>query len=301
MVRVKVPATTANLGPGFDVLGMALKLYNYVEMDLLPSCSDLVIEVSGEGKDTIPVSTENIVYQIALKVFTKAGFKINGLSIKLENNIPTARGLGSSAAALVGGAVAANALSGSCLSISELIDIASEIEGHPDNVVPAMLGGITLCCGVNGKTIYRKIEPPTEIVGIAVVPSFELSTKAAREALPQMVPLRDAVFNLGNLSLLLYAFQECDLQLIKEAMGDRLHQPYRLPLVPGMDKVFEAAVDNGAFGVALSGAGPTVLALGDEACCEKIGYSMQEAFFINGIESTVKFLAPDPTGAEILV
>lgn len=298
MVRVRVPATTANLGPGFDVLGMALKLYNYVEMELLPS--GLEIEVSGQGEDSIPVSTENIVYKVAAEVFNRAGFKAGGLRIKLENNIPTARGLGSSAAALVGGALAANALSGAPLAMSDLIDLASQMEGHPDNVVPAAAGGITISCRLNGRITYKRIDPPEGITAVAVVPSFELSTRAAREALPKTVPLDDAVFNLGRLSLLLYGFQTGDLQLIKETMGDRLHQPYRLPLVPGMDKVFEAAAANGASGVALSGAGPTVLAFGSRTNAEQIGCSMQRAFLKDGIDSSIKLLEPETAGAAIL-
>ncbi|MGI6555246.1 MAG: homoserine kinase [Bacillota bacterium] len=298
MVRVKVPATTANLGPGFDVLGMALKLYNYIEMEL--AGSGLEIEIFGEGEENIPVSTDNIVYRAAQKVFSRAGFKANGLRIRLENNIPAARGLGSSAAALVGGALAANALSGGHLSLSQLIDIASEIEGHPDNVVPAMAGGITLCCQLDGKITYRKIEPPEKLKGIAVIPSFELSTRAARESLPEMVPLGDAVFNMGRLSLLIYAFQKGDMDLVKEAMDDRLHQPYRLPLIPGMDRVFEAARENGAAGVALSGSGPTVIAFDSGELAAKIGLSMQEAFQERGIESTVKILEPDIDGAVIV-
>ena len=298
MVRVRVPATTANLGPGFDVLGMALKLYNFVEMDLL--AAGLEIEISGEGADHIPASSENIVYKIAQRVFSKAAFKAEGLHIKLENNIPIARGLGSSAAALVGGAVAANALSGSHLTMSELIDLASEMEGHPDNVVPAMAGGITICCQLEEVTTFRKLEPHEGITGIAVIPSFELSTRAAREALPKLVPMEDAVFNLGRLGLLLYAFQTGDIDLVKEAMKDRLHQPYRLTLVPGMDKVFAAALDKGAAGVALSGAGPTVIAFGSMLLAESIGVSMKDAFQKQGIESTVKVLLPETTGAEIV-
>jgi len=298
MVRVRVPATTANLGPGFDVLGMALKLHNYVEMELLPS--GLEIAISGEGSDSIPKSKENIVFLIAQQVFLRTGFKAAGLRIRLENNIPIARGLGSSAAALVGGAVAANAISGGHLSVSELIHMSSRIEGHPDNVVPAMVGGVTICCQMEENTIYRKMEPPSDLVGVAVIPSFELSTRAAREALPTMVPLEDAVFNLGRVSLLLHAFHTGDTGLVGEAMGDRLHQPYRLPLIPGMDKVFHAAVETGAAGVALSGAGPTVIALGSCGLSEKIGQAMQVAFLGQGIDSTVRVMEPDNAGAEIL-
>lgn len=304
MVRVRIPATTANLGPGFDVLGMALSLYNYIDMDFAVSGTDPAIEIVGEGKDKIPKDKENIVYQIAHKVFDKAGFSLQStqsLKIKLENNIPAARGLGSSAAALVGGAVAANALIGNPLSEQELITMASDMEGHPDNVVPAMAGGITLCCQDDGEVLFRKINPPLELKAVAVVPSFELSTSAAREALPETVPLKDAVFNLGRLSLMLYGLQTGDMDLVKDTMKDRLHQPYRLPLVPGMNDVFEAALEKGAAGVALSGAGPTVLALGTPRNAASIGQAMEEAFAHYGIESCKKILNPESTGAIILV
>lgn len=297
MVRVRIPATTANLGPGFDVLGMALKLYNYVEMDLTDS--GLEIEIFGEGRDSIPASTDNIVYKAAQKVFFRAGFKAAGLHIRLENNIPASRGLGSSAAALVGGAVAANALSGYSLDIQELIDITSKMEGHSDNVVPAMAGGITMCCQLEGKTVYRRIAPLEVIVGVAVIPFFELATRDARGVLPKMIPMSDAVFNMGRLSLLLHAFQTGDIDLMRETMEDRLHQPYRLPLVPGMDKVFETALEKGAAGVALSGAGPTVIAFCTPDLSGKIGGSMQEVFMNNGIESTIKVLEPELEGAQI--
>lgn len=298
MVRVRVPATTANLGPGFDVLGMALQLFNYVEMDVM--ARGLEIEILGEGKDSIPLSEKNIVYKIARQVFEKVGFEPGGLRIRLENNIPAARGLGSSAAALVGGAVAANALSGGELSQSELVDLATEIEGHPDNVVPAMIGGTTICAKTENHITYKKILTPGSLTSIVVIPHFQLSTRAAREILPSEVPIKDAVFNLGRVSLLLYAFQTGDMGILKEAMEDRLHQPYRLSLVPGMDKAFQGAVENGAAGVALSGAGPTLIAFCVNGQAEKAGQAMQKAFLEHGIESTMKVLKPQLEGAAII-
>ena len=297
MVRVRVPATTANLGSGFDVLGMALRLFNYVEMEVL--ASGLKIEITGEGRESIPASGENIVYKIAREVFQLAGCKANGLSIKMENNIPIARGMGSSAAALIGGAVAANTLCGNALSTSQLIDLASEIEGHPDNVVPAMIGGTTICAKIGRSITYRRIEPPAWLTAVVVVPHFELSTRIAREALPAKVPMEDVVFNMGRLSLLLYSFQNGDKDILREAMQDRLHQPYRLSLVPGMDKVFQEAVKAGAAGVAMSGAGPSVIAFCTNGQAEEIGKHMQGIFGEHGIDSSLKVLQPELEGAII--
>ncbi|NLO89855.1 MAG: homoserine kinase [Clostridia bacterium] len=298
-VKVRVPATTANLGPGFDVLGMALNLYNYIEMKEMDS--GLEISVEGEGKGILPGDSSSIVYEIAWKVFKLAGYSPRGIKIKLTNNIPIARGLGSSAAALVGGAVAANALSGSRLSLEELINLASEMEGHPDNVVPAAVGGFTLCINtVDEGIIFRKIDPP-EVYAVAAVPFFELSTKKARDVLPKMVSIKDAVFNMGRTSMLVYAVQTGELRLLKNVMQDRLHQLYRVSLVPGMENVFEAALEAGALGVFLSGAGPTVIALTqDKSSIGKIKEAMKITFLNHDMDCSLLELEPDAQGAVIM-
>jgi len=298
-VKVRVPATSANLGPGFDVLGMALNLYNFIEMEATDGGLEIFVE--GEGKGILPADSRSIVYEVAQKVFKTAGYSPRGIKITLTNSIPIARGLGSSAAALIGGAVAANELSGGKLSLEELINIASRMEGHPDNVVPAAVGGFTICINTEKDgIIFRKIDPP-KVYAVAAVPFFELATKKARNVLPKMVSMGDAVFNIGRSSLLVYALQKGEFQLLKDVMQDRLHQPYRVSLVPGLEGVFEAALDAGALGVFLSGAGPTVIALVQEKDhIGRIKYSMKEAFSKHGVDCRLLELEPDAHGAVIM-
>lgn len=297
MVKIRVPASTANLGPGFDTLGMALSLYNYVEAELEEE--GLTIQVIGEGTDTIPTDQSNIVYKVMKAVFTRAGFQPKGLKIKLTNNIPVARGLGSSAAAIVGGALAANSLISNPFSYDDLLFIVTQVEGHPDNVAPALLGGLVTSIYTAEKVICKKINLPDDLNLVVAIPDFALSTKIARNALPKNIPLKDAVFNIGNCSLLILAFLEGDYALLRQVMKDKIHQPYRLPLVPGMNKVFEAALAAGAISVALSGAGPTLIAFTKDNT-EKIGKAMQDAFMEYDIKSQYKILTPDLAGAKVI-
>lgn len=298
MVRVQVPATSANLGPGFDTLGMALQLYNIIEMDEVKT--DILIEVEGEGADDIPKDSSNIVYQAAQSVFKLANYQPKGIRIKLINNIPVARGLGSSAAAIVGGIVAANFISGEKLSEKELLSLATSIEGHPDNVAPALLGGIVVSAMADDEVRYLKIAPPNNLKCIVAIPDFLLSTSAAREVLPQSINLSDAIFNISRASLLVGAFINGDLSLLSVAMDDKIHQPYRCSLIPGMKKVFAAAKLAGARGVALSGAGPTLIAFTDKNS-KLIAKVMKETFIENGVQAKVLILDPNPIGARSLV
>ncbi|MDK2888877.1 MAG: homoserine kinase [Thermoanaerobacter sp.] len=297
MVRVQVPATTANLGPGFDCLGMALKFYNIIEMAQVSS--GLSIEVHGEGVQDITRDESNIVYRAAMHLFKQVGFVPAGLRIRLLNNIPVARGLGSSASAIVGGLVAANVLSGNKLSPRELLTMASQLEGHPDNVAPALLGGVIISAIVEGEVRYVKIDPPPGLKVVVVIPDFQLSTRAAREVLPQHVSLGDAVFNLGRAALLVAALQQGRLDLLATAMEDRLHQPYRASLVPGMKKVLAAARLAGARGVCLSGAGPSIIALADSNM-ELIARVMKDTFRESGIPARALVLEPSSIGARAL-
>lgn len=297
MVRVQVPATTANMGPGFDTLGMALKMYNYVEMEA--AGYGLQIDVEGEGADQIPRDKRNIVYSAAARVFKVSGFSPAGLRIKITNNIPLARGLGSSAAAIVGGLVAANVISGSKLGEKELLNMASEIEGHPDNVAPALLGGIVISALVDGEVKCSKIDAPAKLKCVAAIPDFTLATKLAREVLPQSVSIVDAVFNISRTALLVTALMKQDFNLLATAMDDKIHQPYRANLVPGMKKVFAAAKLAGARGIALSGAGPTLIAFCDRNP-GRIASVMKETFWQSGIQAKVVELEPNPVGAVAL-
>lgn len=296
-VIVSVPATTANMGPGFDCLGMALGLYNEIHMALSPG--KIAIEVLGEGADDIQRDESNIVWRAAQRVFQEIGQENPGLSIRLVNNIPTARGLGSSAAAIVGGLVAANRLTGETLSREKLLALATELEGHPDNVAPALLGGMVVSVMAEGVVQTLKITPPEELHAVVAIPDFKLSTHAAREVLPKQVSLQDAIFNLSRAALLVGAFYEKRLDLLSVASRDVLHQPYRAPLVPGLLNVIEAANQAGALSVALSGAGPTVIALTD-GYDQRIAQAMQDSFRAAGVNCRVKVLQPDVDGTRIL-
>ncbi|MCL6638625.1 MAG: homoserine kinase [Firmicutes bacterium] len=297
MIRVQVPATTANLGPGFDCLGMALELYNVVEMST--GTRGLFIEVQGEGTLEIPRDERNLVYQAALRVFRQAGYTPRGLKIRLINQIPPARGLGSSTAALVGGIIAANILTGGKMGTKEIINLAGAMEGHPDNAAPAVLGGIVVAVQAEGEVKHVKIQPPIPLKCVVAIPDFGLPTRTAREILPQQVSFQDAAFNIGRVALLVAALHQGDLSLLAPAMEDRLHQFYRAGLIPGFKKVLAAARLAGARGVVLSGAGPAVIAFADNNF-KLIARVMHDTFSQNGVKAKVLVLKPSPVGARAL-
>lgn len=294
MIRIQVPATTANLGPGFDTLGLALKLYNTVEME--ETAGGFAIDVEGDGAEKIPRDQSNIVYLAAARIFQEVKYTPKGLRIRLVNNIPVARGLGSSAAAIVGGLVGANVISGSRLTEKDILNLAAAIEGHPDNVAPALVGGLMISTMVEGEVKCCKIDPPAGLKCVVAIPDFALPTKMAREVLPQSVSVQDAVFNISRTALLVASFIKGDFGMFSTAMEDRLHQPYRANLIPGMKKVFAAARLAGAKGVALSGAGPTLIAFCDQNA-GPVAKVMKETFWEAGIHSKVVELEPNPVGA----
>lgn len=297
MVRVQVPATTANLGPGFDCLGMSLQLYNSVEMSI--ATSDLHVEIQGEGSHDLPRDEENIVFQAAQRVFKQVDYLPPGLRIRQHNSIPVARGLGSSAAAIVGGMIAANILSGNKLDQKELISLAHAMEGHPDNIAAAILGGIVVAVPADTEVRCIKIPPPKTLFAVVSIPDYPLSTRVSRDVLPQQVPINDAIFNLGRVALLVSALYSGDINHFGVAMEDRLHQPYRTNLVPGMKKVFAAAKLAGAKGITLSGSGPTIIAYADDNL-DLIARVMRDTFRQNGIASKSMVLGISPVGARAL-
>ena len=297
MIRVQVPATTANLGPGFECLGMALELYTVVEF--MPVQSGLMIELYGEGAKDLARDHTNLVYRAAKSVFEAVTYQPQGIKIRINSSIPPARGLGSSAAAIIGGVLAANILSGNRLANRELLNLAAGMEGHPDNVTPALCGGIIVAVPVEGDVRYVKIAPPAGLKVVIAVPDFQLPTMTAREALPQQVTMQDAVFNLGRVALLVAALQQGDLSMLGTAMEDRLHQPYRANLIPGMKKVLAAARLAGARGVTLSGSGPALVAFADNNF-ELIARVMKDTFRQNGVTAKVMVINPSPVGARAL-
>lgn len=296
-VRVNVPASTTNLGPGFDVLGMALKLYNTVEMEV--SASGLCIEIEGEGADILPRDEDNLVYRAAKLVFERVGKKTPPMMIRLINRIPLARGLGSSGTATIGGLMAANAISGADLTRGETLDMAAAVDGHPDNVAASIFGGVVIASPTEQGVTCMKFLPPKPVDVVIVVPDFYLLTSDARAVLPASVDLQTAVFNIGRASLLVSALATGDFRLLGIATDDKLHQPYREKLIPGMRDVFRAAKSAGEnVAVALSGAGPSIVAL----CTDngaRIGESMRRAFLKHNINSRVMILDIDEKGAMV--
>jgi len=298
-VRVRVPATTANLGPGFDALGLALKLYNVVEMQVVDE-PDVVVEVAGEGETALPRDERNIVVQAADLLFREAGFRRKGLRVHLINALPLSRGLGSSAAARVGGVVAANELVGRPLNQSQLLRLATELERHPDNAAAALWGGlVSSCLDEDGSVHAVKLAVPNPPRFIVLIPDVEVATRAAREALPTSVSLRDAVFNVSHACLLVSALMTGDRGALRAALRDRLHQPYRSRLMPWLNAVIAAAMDAGAYGAVLSGAGSSVLAMADESTTP-VENAMLQTLREAGHDGRVKTLEMDEEGATIM-
>lgn len=265
MIKVRVPATSANLGPGFDCLGLAVGMYNYVYVE--ETDNGLLIEINDDSSDYLPTDERNLVYCAMKTVYDKMHVKPKGLHIVLENNVPVTRGLGSSSAGIVGGLVAANELIKAGLSKQQLVEIAAEIEGHPDNVAPAVMGGLTVNVMNKGKSKGKskintvKVELPEDLRFAAFIPDFFLSTKKSRQVLPRTVLLRDAVFNTSRSALLVSSIMTGNYQNLRTAVDDRLHQRFRKRFIPHIDDVFKQAYRAGALGVYLSGAGPTVIAV----------------------------------------
>ncbi len=259
-ITVRVPATTANIGPGFDSMGCALALYNYITCEVLPA-GKLVITGCPEPYQ----NEENLAVQGYRAVLSRLGLPNEGLSLNIRAEIPVCRGLGSSAAMIAGGAAAANLLHGASLSSAELLAVTNEIEGHPDNLAPAIYGGLTASLVEDGipRTVRLPLSPTLRWV--AAIPNFELSTHLARAVLPKEVTFVDAVYNASHVAVLVGALGRGDRELIAMALRDRLHQPYREKLIPEYNKVKTAAEQCGAIAFCISGAGPTLLALTDEA------------------------------------
>ncbi len=295
MVRVQVPSSTTNLGPGFDALGVALNLYNRVELDELPW--GLSIHVEGEGVAEIPRDETNISVEAVKRVYKKAGRALPGLWMKQRNHIPLARGLGSSSAALVGGLVGGNMMLGSPLSMDDLVQMAVEMEGHPDNVVPALVGGFCISAITEeGRTVFTRAPVVDRYRWVIVVPAFEVSTKEARKKIPDQIPLADGTFNVQRVGMLMAAFAYGQNDLFREAMRDRFHQPYRKELMGPLDDVFDAAYEAGALGACISGAGPCVLALCDQSA-GKVGLAMREVYRAHGIGTRMHVLRIASRGA----
>lgn len=295
-VKVRVPGTSANCGPGFDAVGIACTIYNELEL-ILSKQGSIVIEVEGEGQGIIPVDGKNVVLQVVQAVLKKVGKEYQGIHIKMVNRVPLSRGLGSSAAAIVAGLFAANVATGSTLSKDELLDMATAIEGHPDNVAPALFGGITVNVMQGNRAHSLRFIPPSKLSMVVAIPEFNLSTHAARQVLPQTVPFKDAVFNISRTALVIGALCQGEFQHLRYALEDKIHQPYRERLIPGMQQVFAVAIEKGALGAAMSGAGPCLIAFAQKNF-DQIGAGMVQAFRSNHIRASYLVLDIDTEGAK---
>jgi homoserine kinase len=299
-VHVRVPATTANLGPGFDALGLALDLWN--ETIWTPTRDGKIrVTISGEGEDILPADATNRVVAVALSLYDRVGVTCEGLRVHCINRIPLGSGLGSSSAAIVSGLLGANALLGEPLSREEILQRAIETEGHPDNVAPAMLGGLVVSVLHNGQVVSIKLParaPRAPLRATVVLPKFEFPTEYARSILPRTVDRQDAIFNISRAILVAEALRTGDVDLLGKVMDDRLHQPYRLPLIPGALAAIEAARRAGAAAVALSGAGPSLIAFSRDGNPE-IGEAMRREFERAGLEARVFHLCISEQGARV--
>ena len=299
-VKVRVPGTSANCGPGFDCLGVACTIYNELELTLLEE-ERLDIEITGDGAENIPVDGRNIVWRSIQKLLERAGKaqEYKGAVIRMNNGVPLSRGLGSSATAIVGGLKAANECLGNPFTNRDLLQMATEIEGHPDNVAPAIFGGFTISIVRNGKPECFSLMPKLPVKLVVTVPDFFLPTKAARAVLPAEVPMKDAVFNIGRAAMLTAALCKGNKSFLRSVFDDALHQPYRAKLIPGMYDVFKAARAAGALGASMSGAGPCLIAFTVENA-DAVGMAMRDAFARNNVKSEYHVFDIDGTGATVI-
>ena len=299
-VIVDVPSTTANLGPGFDCLGAALGLNNQFVMQRIEGNGER-FELIMEGPEGghLRGGPENLVYRAAQRVWKAAGIEPVALEARVRLAVPPARGLGSSATAIVAGLVGANALMGCPLTKEKLLELAIDIEGHPDNVVPSLIGGLCITAKAASKR-WRVIrcEWQETVKAVVAIPTIRLSTSEARRVMPKTVPMSDAVTNLGALTLLLQGLRTGNGELISDGMNDRLHEPYRWRLIKGGLEVRKAAVNAGAWGCAISGAGPSILALCDEETGPLVSKAMINAWASFGIDTRAPLLSLQTEGSQ---
>lgn len=304
---VKVPATTANIGPGFDCLGMALPLYNTVTVEetVMPGTGieiNIIDETNEQDIISIPTDENNIVYKAIELLYNSIGQTPSELKITIKTEIPIARGLGSSASVIIGGLIAANELLGRPADEAALLAIATEIENHPDNLTPALVGGFILSSlEEDGSVVYSKMNWPKDWNITVCIPDYELSTDIARSVLPQEVPMKDAIFNLKHTAMLVQAVNTHDEKLMKIALNDRLHQKYREKLIPGMFEIKEALKhEENVMGVVLSGAGPSVIIISYGNNLNKIKEIVSETWLDLNVKSKVLTLNVEENGAFIV-
>jgi len=309
-ISVKVPATTANIGPGFDCLGMALPIYNIITIEetVLPGTGieiNIINEIEEEDElslEHIPLDESSIIYKAVELLYNYIGQAPGELKITIHTQIPIARGLGSSSSVIVGGLLAANELLGKPADEAALLSIATEVEGHQDNITPAIVGGLVLSSQEDdGSILYRKLDWPEEWQITLCIPDYELSTAIARSVLPEEVPIADAVYNAQRLAMFVEAVHTQDEQLIKAALHDKLHQPYRMKLVPGLEEIMNKLKhEDDVLGCVLSGAGPSILVISKKSSIDRIKSIVKETWAELNIKADILTMPIEKHGAQII-
>lgn len=309
-VTVKVPATTANFGSGFDCIGMALPIYNTITIEetVLPGTGIEIVLLSDSEEDNvlalehIPTDENHIVYKAVEILYNSIGQTPSELKISIKSDIPIAKGLGSSASIIIGGLMAANELLNRPADEAALLSIAAEVEGHPDNITPAFTGGLVLTSlEDDGSVIYRKLPWPEEWNVTVCVPECELATEIARSVLPQEVPLKDATFNTRRTAMFVEALHTKDAELMKLALQDKLHQPYRMKLIPGLEDIMNNLKhEENVIGCTLSGAGPAVLIISQKNNLDRIKSIVTDTWANYNVKGNCYTFKPEENGAQVI-
>jgi len=295
-LRLQIPATAANLGPGFDSLALALDLHNELTVEVADRA--LNIQVEGEGEGRLPADASNLIARAAYRFFRTVGTPPPGMRIRSTNRIPLGSGLGSSAAAIVGGLMAADAITETEMQREQLLEIAWELEGHADNASAAIFGGLTIVGQSSSSLLTAKVPIPPMRFAV-VIPEIDLPTYRMRDTLPRNVTLKDATLNLGRMGLMVEALRHEDYDLLSRAAEDRLHEPYRTPLIPGYFEAHSAGLEAGAAAVTLAGAGPGLIAFAPDRH-EAISEAMARAFSSFDLPVREFILNSEPEGAHLL-
>jgi homoserine kinase len=293
MFKVKVPATTANMGSGFDTIGMALTLYNEFKVERILEGIELI------GWESIPIE-ENLVYLAMDKVLRAYGKEPIGLRITAQKmEIPVSRGLGSSAACIVAGIKIANKLLNDPLQIEDIIEMGTQMEGHPDNIVPAVVGGLTVSIYEEEKVLYSKVKVPQDLDFAVIIPNFKVSTHEARKVIPDVYSRRDCIFNISRAAMLVAAMNNGEIDKLRVATQDKIHQPYREKLIPNMDRILNYARNLGSKGEVISGSGSTLMAIIDK---KNIDFKRKMLAYLKHLQLSwkIEILEVDGQGAKII-
>lgn len=293
MIRIKVPATSANMGAGFDCMGIALSLYNIIEIEATQSGIEIV-----DDNMRVPHNENNLIYRAMNMVFEKVGYAPDGIRIFQKSKIPMTRGLGSSSACIIGGMIGANVMSGKQLSYNEILELAVKLEGHPDNVTPALFGGFCVSAMEEERVRFKSIKIKNSHKFAAIIPDYFVATKKSRTIVPEQFSKEDAVFNISRAALLTAALASGDYSLLKTGVQDRMHQNYRKEYIEGMDEIFEQTYRAGADAVYLSGSGPTIIAVIDDEI-KDFKAKMEEFFSKSNLKRRCRVLTVDNVGTTV--